>query len=66
MKDFEIKIIQYCKPIFVTAKDEEEVRAILEKRVNKEKNEYDAIEGVEIRIRDKNQHWFRTFIDNNF
>lgn len=66
MKDFEVNIIQYCKPILIKASSAEEVREIVDKKMSKHNNNYSQIKDIEIRIRDKDQHWFRAFIDNNF
>jgi len=59
MQSFICHAVQYYKPIQIKAKNESEARKIISKRFN-------SIKQVEIKIRNKNQHWFKSWLEDNF
>jgi hypothetical protein len=65
MQNFVVNIRQHFKPIEIKANNENEARKIIEERLGKRKN-LSSIVHVEFKIRNKNQSWLKSFIDNNF
>ena len=63
MQDFTIKVVQACEPISIKAKSESEAKAIIEQRIKENKL---TIAATQINIRDNKQHWFKSFIQDNF
>ena len=63
MQDFTIKVFQACEPITIKAESESEAKAIIEQRLKENKLEFAA---TQINIRDHKQHWFKSFIEDNF
>ena len=59
MQDFIVNVVQYCKPVEIKAKNEFEAKKILNSKMR-------SIEHTEVRIRNKNQHWFKSWIEDNF
>jgi len=66
MHNYVVHLIQYCKPIEVKANSEDEVRKVVDKKIGKIGNKYSTIEHVEVCIRNKNQSWIKSFIEDNF
>jgi hypothetical protein len=65
MERFVINVRQYLRPIEIQASSENEARKIMEEKLSKKENP-SSIEHVEFKIKNKNQSWLKTFIDNNF
>jgi|GEM_PF-4353179 len=65
MESFVINVRKHLRPIEIEASNESEARMIMEERLSKEESP-SSIEHVEFKIRNKNQSWFKSFIDNNF
>ena len=63
MQDFTIKVVQACEPISIKAESESEAKAIIEQRLKENKLTFAA---TQINIRDNKQHWFKSFIEDNF
>ena len=66
MHNFVVHLVQYCKPVEVQASSEKEAREIVNERIGKIGNKYSSIEHVEVCIRNKNQSWLKSFIQDNF
>jgi len=60
MQNFICHTVQYSNPILIKAKNELEARKIM---LNRKKI---SIEHTEITIRNKNQHWFKSWLEDNF
>ena len=65
MESFVINVRQHLRPIEIKASRENEARKIMEERLSKKENA-SSVDHVEFKIKNKNQNWFMTFIDNNF
>ena len=63
MQDFTINVIQACEHISIKAESESEAKAIIEQRIKENKLTFAA---TQINIRDNKQHWFKSFIEDNF
>jgi len=59
MQNFICHAVQYCKPIQIKARNESEARKIMSKRMS-------SIEHIEITVRNKNEHWLKAWIKDNF
>ena len=59
MQNFICHAVQYYKPIQIRAKNESDAKKIMSKKMS-------SIEHTEIMVRNENQHWFKTWIENNF
>ena len=59
MQNFTCHTVQYCKPIEIRAKNEAEAKKIVSKRIH-------LIERTEVTVRNKNEHWLKAWIKDNF
>ena len=65
MENFVVTVRQHLKPIEIKASNAIEAKKIIEERLGK-KEHSSSVEYVEFKIRNKNQSWLKSFIDNNF
>lgn len=63
MENFTVKVLQECKPLVVKAESESEAKAIIENRLQENRLE---IYSTQINIRSEKQHWFKSFLEDNF
>ena len=59
MQNFICHTVQYCKPMEIRAKNEVEAKKIMSERMN-------SIEHIEVTVRNKNEHWLKAWIKDNF